>query len=61
MKRTTIKVRVKDGTSWLTRTVFEKDGAHYIKHDGRYVQIIKTNKGIYRAGWLFNRVEYIAE
>lgn len=61
MKRTNIKARVKDGTSWLTRTIFEEDGAHYIKCDGRYVQITKTDRGTYRAGWLFNRVEYIAE
>ena len=60
MVRTNIKVRVKDGTRWLTRTVYKKDGTHYIKLDDKYFEIRKTDKGIYKAGW-YNRVEYIEE
>lgn len=59
MKRTSIKVRVKNGCSWLTRTVYEKDGAHFIKADGRYFPICKTERGIYKS-YLYIRVEYIA-
>lgn len=60
MTRTNIKVRVKDGTRSLTRTVYEKDGTHYIKSDDKYFEIHKTGTGIYKAGW-YVRVEYIAE
>ena len=59
MKRTNLKVRVKDGTKWVIRTVFENNGTHYIKSDGRYFKIYKTDRGIYKAA-LYVRVEYIA-
>ena len=59
MTRTNIKVRVKEGTRWLTRTVFESNGTHYIKADGKYFEIRKTERGIYKTA-MYIRVEYIA-
>ena len=60
MKRTNLKVRVKNGTTYFERSVYELNGTYYFKHGGENYEIYPNGKGGIRANW-FPCVEFIAE
>ena len=58
--KTTKKVSVKNGTRYITRTVFEEDGREYFKHNNEKCYIYQREDGKIFSPW-FTRVEYITD
>lgn len=59
MKKTNMKVEVKYGQRYITRTVYTNEsGEMFFKHDNEWNLIRKRERGGYDARW-YNNVKFI--